>query len=987
MAILKDLIVSGSSRLLGKLYTNDIEIGGEINAEGGLHVGKNTAANANIYLNNKLAMRGIDRYLRINDTSAFTSGVYFGSSAVWTNGNLYIGDGTTKSIINNSSATFPVPVTFSYTTNTGGNVGLKVNGTATIATGNITTANTNKINNATNIYNKNGTIETDTIKSNKWEIVSTQNLGGDFFVAPTIMVTNGSTFTISSVSGNTITGTLKDTTNITSANFGGHTWSNNSLIKITGKLTTGSTHYILGTCDGKLTAQMNNTANTINFQITCNASTVPPAGTYTITDGTVMMYNVGGSNKVGIYMTCYGTDKYTYIDIYNGSNGNTPVARLGKLDNLKDGSGNRIKVGDILTTDYGIYTSNGFFKGKVVANGGTIAGWTIGDGYITTNSNRTTYDNTSYTGMTMTASGIGARGSATSYFNLSTGGGLTAVGATVTGVITANTGYIGGTSGWTIASQQLSSGTLASDNSMYLATKNLGNNTSIAERSGSDWRLTVGSKFGVTNTGAIYSTGGKIGGFNITTNAIYSTTNALGTTANNVYVGTEGISLGTTFKVTKAGVLNATDATVTGTVNATTGTFGNATNKITLGTGTSGHSSLRYGMTTLADTTNNGFYVGTDGIALGKGAFKVTSDGALTATSATIKGQINATSGFIGQNATNGFNISASAIYNPSDKSTLNSNLDGVYFGRDGISLGDTFRVTRTGELTSTNGTIGGWTIGEKYIESEIIDEDNYKRNIILSNDELFYGLSFKGENGNYATDMSVNDFLLTGWTMTKTSKTDIEELHGYYLVNKIELENKRPSGETYQISISPSSITTTYKTSDNTRIVPISTWTTRSGTTIDLDESVTIRLGGIIEPPMKITNTNAEFNIPLSAPNIGEPYDDTLQKQITTAGIDTFVDGASIEIPSGVYFIVGTWTFETGSSSGGRNMEVRLTDSNGNVIGNARNRIYAAGNNYAVLQAVFAGELSAGTYKVRGSCSMKTNTTGATSIRAIQSA
>ena len=587
MAILKDLIVSGSSRLLGKLYTNDIEIGGEINAEGGLHVGKNTAANANIYLNNKLAMRGVDGYLRINDTSAFTSGVYFGSSAVWTKGNLYIGDGTTKSTINNSSATFPVPVTFSYTANTGGNVGLKVNGTATIATGNITTANTNTINNATNIYNKNGTIETDTIKSNKWEIVSTQNLGGDFFVAPTIMVTNGSTFTISSVSGNTITGTLKDTTNITSANFGGHTWSANSLIKITGKLTTGSTHYILGTCDGKLTAQMNNTANTINFQITCNASTVPPAGTYTITDGTVMMYNAGGSNKVGIYMTCYGTDKYTYIDIYNGSNGNTPVARLGKLDNLKDGSGNRIKVGDILTTDYGIYTSNGFFKGKVVANGGTIAGWTIGDGYITTNSNRTTYDNTSYTGMTMTASGIGARGSATSYFNLSTGGGLTAVGATVTGVITANTGYIGGTSGWTIASQQLSSGTLASDNSMYLATKNLGNNTSIAERSGSDWRLTVGSKFGVTNTGAIYSTGGKIGGWTIDSTKIYSGTHSTwnSTAEDGLYLGNDGIAGGSggiwylwkdgsakigAMTLSAAGVLKVPAANVSGKLTAAT---------------------------------------------------------------------------------------------------------------------------------------------------------------------------------------------------------------------------------------------------------------------------------------------------------------------------------------------------------------------------------------------------------------------------------
>ena len=592
MAILKDLIVSGSSRLLGKLYTNDIEIGGEINAEGGLHVGKNTAANANIYLNNKLAMRGVDTWLRINDTKAFTNGIYFGSSLVRTDGTLQVGSSGSALNVTTSAATIAVPTTFSYTANTGGNVGLKVNGTATIATGNITTANTNTINNATNIYNKNGTIETDTIKSNKWEIVSTQNLGGDFFVAPTIMVTNGSTFTISSVSGKTITGTLKDTTNITSANFGGHTWSNNSLIKITGKLTTGSTHYILGTCDGKLTAQMNNTANTINFQITCNASTVPPAGTYTITDGTVMMYNVGGSNKVGIYMTCYGTDKYTYIDIYNGSNGNTPVARLGKLDNLKDGSGNRIKVGDILTTDYGLYTSNGFFEGKVVANGGTIAGWTIGDGYITTNSNRTTYDNTSYTGMTMTASGIGARGSATSYFNLSTGGGLTAVGATVTGVITANTGYIGGTSGWTIAAQQLYSGTIGADNSLHLGTKNLGNNTSVGGRSGSDWRLTVGQHFGVTNTGALYcndihAAGGTIAGWHIDTNKIYSGNHSTwdSTNEDGLYLGPDGIAGGSggiwylwkdgsakigAMTLTAAGVLTVPAANVSGKLTAAT---------------------------------------------------------------------------------------------------------------------------------------------------------------------------------------------------------------------------------------------------------------------------------------------------------------------------------------------------------------------------------------------------------------------------------
>jgi len=39
------------------------------------------------------------------------------------------------------------------------------------------------------------------------------------------------------------------------------------------------------------------------------------------------------------------------------------------------------------------------------------------------------------------------------------------------------------------------------------------------------------------------------------------------------------------------------------------------------------------GMTSLSDTTHNGVYVGTDGIALGKGVFKVTNTGDLIANS------------------------------------------------------------------------------------------------------------------------------------------------------------------------------------------------------------------------------------------------------------------------------------------------------------------------------------------------------------------
>lgn len=68
---------------------------------------------------------------------------------------------------------------------------------------------------------------------------------------------------------------------------------------------------------------------------------------------------------------------------------------------------------------------------------------------------------------------------------------------------------------------------------------------------------------------------------------------------------------------------------------------------------------LYNGMTTLSDTTHDGVYIGTDGIALGKGKFKVTNAGALSATSGNIGGiTINGSNGILAS-STNG----AVAIY------------------------------------------------------------------------------------------------------------------------------------------------------------------------------------------------------------------------------------------------------------------------------------------------------------------------------------
>ena len=80
-------------------------------------------------------------------------------------------------------------------------------------------------------------------------------------------------------------------------------------------------------------------------------------------------------------------------------------------------------------------------------------------------------------------------------FQVTSAGALTARSATIIGDITANTGKIGGTNGWTIAAQQLSSGTIGADSSMYLATKDL--TATINGNSANTWRFTVGSQFGV----------------------------------------------------------------------------------------------------------------------------------------------------------------------------------------------------------------------------------------------------------------------------------------------------------------------------------------------------------------------------------------------------------------------------------------------------------------------------------------------------------
>ena len=193
--------------------------------------------------------------------------------------------------------------------------------------------------------------------------------------------------------------------------------------------------------------------------------------------------------------------------------------------------------------------------------------------------------------------------------------------------------------------------------------------------------------FYVTSAGALTCTSGAIGGFTIGASSIYKTKTAYNNSTAGVYVGTDGIGLGAgTFYVTSAGALTATSANITGTINATGGTFTNVTI-----TGSiyfnEDHSYF------LNPNLNNGSWY----IYLPK--FRVDD------TSAYFSGTLQAPGGNIG-----GFTISTSAIYK--SKTSYSSSTSGVYIGTDGIGLGaGTFYVTSAGAVTASNVKITGGSI------------------------------------------------------------------------------------------------------------------------------------------------------------------------------------------------------------------------------------------------------------------------------------
>lgn len=564
MAQLNNLIVTGSSRFLNKVYFSN---GGTFNGNLNVNNGNINVTNGNLQLYGKVALQGYDNWLRLNNSvngtnSPFTYGIYCGNGVLRTDGEFQVGDGgncfkanssaitCNKSLIVNAGVDFGYGATIrnaglelyfstpfidfhfdnsnnDYTSRIieGGKGVLNINGvtcsSSNLAANNVSATNVNvssRINAdaATAIFNN--VYVKDELRSTTWAIDNITNLGSTFYVSPCIIFTNPSVY-INSKSGTTVTLTITDN-NIISSTIGGQTWTSGSKIKLMGRINTS----VLGVVNGTMARQLNTTTAktayiTLNFATTNDCAGIEQGKTYSgsaIGDLKMMMYevnlNVNGTTKnrpVGIRMSSYNEDKKSSIDIYNGTvDDGKPIVRMGYLGGLPAVNGEN-------PTGYGFYAvGNAFFSGRIVSGSGKIGNWNIGtDSLYIPNGTGISSNTNKFAFWAGESNSKNGASDTNAVFRVGHNGVLIATNAAITGIVTATSGAIGS---FTLDSTYLQSSdktvglsATASDWAFWAGGANTNNAKFRVNHAGQLWATSA------TITGSITATSGKIGNCSI----------------------------------------------------------------------------------------------------------------------------------------------------------------------------------------------------------------------------------------------------------------------------------------------------------------------------------------------------------------------------------------------------------------------------------------------------------------------------------------
>lgn len=412
-------------------------------------------------------------------------------------------------------------------------------------------------------------------------------------------------------------------------------------------------------------------------------------------------------------------------------------------------TGGKLTIGDNfkVTTDGKLTAVDAELSGKITAATGTIGGFTIKDSYLY-NGDIDSWTSTGQNGVYVGVEGIrlgktykitpeGAFSAGDETTNVSCGidanGALTARSATIVGKITAESGYIGTEdAGFYISSNCICSRAFdpqdlpeyywqkASVKGLYIGNDAIRIGQAVTMRkSGS--QASVGTydsaslKIDFQSASAPNWNGLPL---DITFDAS-ETVRFLRIDA----LDSNGLATGSPMQLKQVVKANATSVSVTIAIDATyfivrimsdldssSGNFTNVSYKIA----PTGVMMARGGKLTANGAQIYGSFDGDVNITGGSlninnGVFSVDKNGNMVANAATIKGNIVATSGYIGDEDS-GFTIASTAIYN-GVTSMSDTSTSGIYVGVDGIKLGTDFAVTSSGSLTSSSGRIGGFII------------------------------------------------------------------------------------------------------------------------------------------------------------------------------------------------------------------------------------------------------------------------------------
>lgn len=240
------------------------------------------------------------------------------------------------------------------------------------------------------------------LHTNTWTNSNIATIDGCFYITPTLSSDSGN-IVFSSVNVASLTG---DFTAVNSLYIGdsssGSTvqWTKDSKILLTGEVEVNGQWLPLGTLLGTLSANAatnsiglkelkDNRHNDSSIIIDIRNAVSNTSLNYRNLKISLYQRKDGTDSKpLGIYMTAMGTNGKTFIDIYGGVNATTTAGSSGGFadPNLRIGNLSGLSAVEGTTpTGWGIYTTNGYFKGVIVSSAGKIGNFTINSALYSNN--------------------------------------------------------------------------------------------------------------------------------------------------------------------------------------------------------------------------------------------------------------------------------------------------------------------------------------------------------------------------------------------------------------------------------------------------------------------------------------------------------------------------------------------------------------------------------------------------------------------------